>query len=219
MRWTLRILAAGGVIAAMIVMGSLRNRHPGRGPMPPASDPASQQADASDPEQNSQSRFFSRRVRARSQETKSAPAEISTATNSQIADWEEKIDEVLRSDAGTADKAAKILDMFLRLPKDGQVEAAAHAANLLPDSDYPALGRYLADTNTPAGALDVLMADLLNRPNSLKLPQLLEVARAPDHPKAGDAKGLLTLYLDHDYGTNWDAWQEQLAAWLAKDSE
>ena len=187
--------------------------------MPPASDPASQQADASDPEQNSQSRFFSRRVRARSQETKSAPAEISTATNSQIADWEEKIDEVLRSDAGTADKAAKILDMFLRLPKDGQVEAAAHAANLLPDSDYPALGRYLADTNTPAGALDVLMADLLNRPNSLKLPQLLEVARAPDHPKAGDAKGLLTLYLDHDYGTNWDAWQEQLAAWLAKDSE
>jgi len=62
--------------------------------------------------------------------------------------------------------------------------------------------------------LDVLLADALNRPNSLKLPLLLEVARQPDHPKAGEAKDLLELFLEEDHGKDWGQWQAKLEQWL-----
>jgi hypothetical protein len=58
------------------------------------------------------------------------------------------------------------------------------------------------------------MADALNRPNSLKLPALLEVARTPQHPKAGDAKEVLGFFLETDYGDDWPKWQDKVQAWL-----
>ena len=58
------------------------------------------------------------------------------------------------------------------------------------------------------------MADALNRPNSVKLPVLLQVAQESDNPKASEAKDLLELYLDEDYGTDWNQWQTKLQAWL-----
>jgi uncharacterized protein (DUF4415 family) len=43
---------------------------------------------------------------------------------------------------------------------------------------------------------------------------LLEVARDPGNPKASDAKDLLQLYLDDDYGSDWPTWQTKMEAWL-----
>jgi hypothetical protein len=84
----------------------------------------------------------------------------------------------------------------------------------VPDENYAALAGYLADAKLPEDVLDVLMADVLNRPNSLKLPALLEVARDPQHPKAGEAKDLLELFLEEDYGTDWNLWQTKTDEWL-----
>jgi len=58
------------------------------------------------------------------------------------------------------------------------------------------------------------LADALNRPNSLKLPSLLDVARDPQNPKAGEAKEVLQLFLDEDYGSDWTTWQAKMDAWL-----
>jgi len=63
---------------------------------------------------------------------------------------------------------------------------------------WPAFG----ECQLPETVLDVLMADALNRPNGVKLPLLLEVAQNPDNAKAGEAKDLLELYLDGDYGSD-----------------
>ena len=63
------------------------------------------------------------------------------------------------------------------------------------------------------------MSDALNRPNSLKLPTLLEVARTTQHPKAGDAKEMLGFFLDTDYGDDWPKWQEKLAEWLKENPD
>jgi RecJ-like exonuclease len=90
---------------------------------------------------------------------------------------------------------------------------------LLPNEEYAPLGRYLADPKTPAGVLAVLMADVLNRPNALKLPLLLEVARNPDHAKAADAKNVLELYFEHDYGADWNAWQARMQDWLKNNPD
>jgi hypothetical protein len=54
----------------------------------------------------------------------------------------------------------------------------------------------------------------LNRPNKLKLPVLVEVARDPANPKAGEAKDLLELYLEEDYGADWNIWVQKVEQWL-----
>ena len=73
---------------------------------------------------------------------------------------------------------------------------------------------YLTNASLPAAVLDILLGDVLNRPNSLKLPALLDVARTPQHPKAGEAKDFLELFLEEDYASDWDKWQAKMEEWL-----
>jgi hypothetical protein len=91
---------------------------------------------------------------------------------------------------------------------------ATHLAHLVKDADYAPLAEMLADTRQPAPVLEALFTDVLNRPNAIKLPALLEVARQPDHAKATQAREILQLYLDADYEDDWDRWQEKMTQWL-----
>ena len=81
------------------------------------------------------------------------------------------------------------------------------------------LGKLLTDSKLPEEVLDVLIVDVLNRPNSLKLPLLLEVARDTQHPKAAEAKDLLELYLEEDYGSDWNKWQAKMEQWLKENPD
>ena len=56
-------------------------------------------------------------------------------------------------------------------------------------------------------------------PNAVKLPLLLEVARTPQHPKAEEAKDLLELYLEEDYGADWNKWQANMEQWIKDNPE
>ena len=112
------------------------------------------------------------------------------------------------------DKAKQMLEMFPRLAEEGQVEVAQHLANLVADENYAPLAKFLTDTQLPESVLDVLMADVLNRPNSLKLPALLEVAKDDKNPKAPEAKDLLELFLEENYGSDWGQWQTKMNQWL-----
>ena len=143
----------------------------------------------------------------------SPPAVSATGTNL-ITDWEDKVDEILGPEGEDSEKVKKLLEMFPRLPEDGQVEVAQHLSNLVPDENYEPLGKYLKDPKLPEPVLDVLLADLLNRPNSVKLPLLIDVAREPQHAKATEAKDLLELFLEEDYGTDWTKWQAKMEEWL-----
>ena len=109
--------------------------------------------------------------------------------------------------------------MFPRLPEDGQVEVAQHLSNLVEDEDYASLGQLLKNAKLPEPVLDVLMGDLLNRPNAVKLPLFLDLARDPAHAKAEEAKDLLELYLDEDYGTDWNKWQQKMREWLKENPD
>jgi hypothetical protein len=141
--------------------------------------------------------------------TSPAPAPLPLITN-----WEDKLDEILVSSVKEDEKARKLLEMFPRLPPDGQVEIAQHLSNLVSDQDYPALERLLTNTALPEAVLTTLLNDALNRPNSLKLPALLDVARDPQNPKAREAKDILQLFLEEDYGTDWALWQTKVDQWL-----
>jgi hypothetical protein len=136
-----------------------------------------------------------------------------------ITDWEQRIDDVLGGKEDETLKAKKLLEIFPNMPEEGQVEAAQHISNLLPDEQYPALAQTLTNAHTSEAVLDVLMTDVLNRPNAIKLNTLLEVARTPDHPKAEEARDVLEVFVDEDYGQNWTAWSDAVQKWLKENPD
>ena len=136
-----------------------------------------------------------------------------------ITNWEDRIDSILTSDEEEAKKAKRMLEMFPRLPAEGQEEVAQHLSNLVPDEDYSALGQYLTNATLPESVLDVLLSDLLNRPNSIKLPLLMQVARDARNPESAEAKDLLGVFLEEDYGDNWPAWQTKMDQWLKENPD
>lgn len=149
--------------------------------------------------------------------TTGVPTLIGEATL--ITDWNEKIDSALRTAGEDRDVAKSLLQLFPRFPAEGQVEALQHISNLLPDEDYPELAKLMEDAKLPDAVLEELMMDLLNRPNKIMLPELLQVAKNSEHPKAGEAKDFLELYLEEDYGTDWNLWQTKLDEWLKANPE
>lgn len=132
---------------------------------------------------------------------------------------DQKIDEVLISDADSAEKAQKLLEALPTLPPASQVEAAQHLANLMPNTNYTALTQWITNALTPPDVSEVLTADLLNRPNSLKLPLLLQVARTAGHPWRGEAKSVLELYVQQDFGDDWGAWNQAVQDWLKENPD
>jgi hypothetical protein len=140
----------------------------------------------------------------------------SAAETAAASQWEEKVDEILRDTTETDSdmKANKLLELFPTLPAAGQLETAQHIANLISDTNYFQIASYMTNATTDPDVLDEFFADLLNRPNDVKLPMLLQIARTPEHPEAGEAKDILELYLEEDYGSNWTEWEQHVSQWL-----
>src|SRR5262249_32634658 len=140
---------------------------------------------------------------------------ISEAANSgSETNWEDKLETILNAETDDTNKVTQLFAMFPHLPVDGQTELAQHLSNLVEDEHYAQLGQLLKDARLPEPVLDVLMGDLLNRPNAVKLPMFLDLARTTDHPEASEAKDLLELYLDEDYGSDWPKWEQKMKDWL-----
>jgi len=134
------------------------------------------------------------------------------------AGWEQKLDDILISDTDEVTKAAKILALMAIAPEEGKVELAQHLVNLVQDDNYTSTGDLLTNPTTPRDVSNVLLNDLLNRNNGLKLPLLLAVARNEDHPLRTEAKDLLELFIQEDKGSNWTDWENAVDKWL-KDNQ
>ena len=210
-----KLLIAIGIIAGVVLAAVILSRQSdkGRGPEAQAAVSESNSPEAA---QTSHSRFFTRHeleppaaIAADGQSTSGSDS----ATNL-ISNWEDKVDEILGSPGSETNKVQQLLELFPKVPAAGQTEVARHLSNLLPDQDYGLLRQHLVNPDLPAEVLDVLLGDALNRPNSLKLPALLDVARNDQHPKAAEARDFLQLFLEQDYGTDWDKWQAGLDQWL-----
>lgn len=159
------------------------------------------------------------RASVRTRATNSPTVEVAVATTNLITDWEDRVGNILIDDTEVDEKARKMLELLPSFPEAGQVETAGHISNLLRDEDYAKFGAYLTNTASPAGLQDVVLADVLNRPSEIKLPLLLETARNPANAKAGEAKEMLELYLEEDYGTDWSKWDEAMKKWLKENPD
>lgn len=211
---TAKILAALAIIAAVVVaiwVGSLRQAEP-------APQTATSSVAETRPVKHNTSPFFTR-PGTKSRATNVASAEVSVASTNLMTDWEDRVDRILGDDSEVGEKARKMLELFPHFPEAGQVETAQHISNLLADEDYEKFGNYLTNSKTPESVQDVILADVLNRPNAIKLPLLLETARNPDNAKATEAKEMLELYLEEDYGTDWNKWQQEMEKWLKENPD
>jgi len=141
--------------------------------------------------------------------------QLPPANQNLITNWEERLDTILTAqEKPDSDKAKELIAMFPNLSPEAQEEIAHHISNLTPDENYAPLGQFLTNSALPEAVLDVFTEDVLNRPNSIKLPLLLDLARDPNHPKASEAKDILELFLEEDYGNDWTRWQAKLDQWL-----
>jgi hypothetical protein len=129
-------------------------------------------------------------------------------------DWEQKLDDILLSEADANTKADRILALIPTAPPDAQVELSQHLVNMVQDDHYSGAAQLLTNSVTPSAVSSVLMNDLLNRGNTLKLPMLLAVAQNNDHPLKDQALEMLELLLQQNDGTNWDQWNSSINTWL-----
>lgn len=141
--------------------------------------------------------------------------------SAESATWEGQIDDILRDTVETDSdaKAEKLLALFPSLPPEAQLEAARHIVNLTSDEHYPRIHQHVTNPVTSDEVREELFSDLLNRPNSLKLPALLDIARNPQHPETSQARDILEVYLEDDYGNDWLKWEQKMNDWLKDNSD
>jgi len=144
----------------------------------------------------------------------SASASAKPTPQNEIPAWENQIDQVLRSNVNEAQTAQILLNILPTLPEDGQIEAANHIANLLPDENYAQAKPVLLNPNMPESVLSVLFTDLMNRSDPVKLHTFLDIAKIPNHPFHEEALSDLQIYLGDDYGTDWGKWNAALEQYL-----
>jgi hypothetical protein len=82
------------------------------------------------------------------------------------------------------------------------------------DEDYAPLSSFVTNSTLPEAVLDVFVEDVFNRPNAVKLPLLLDIAQDPQHPRASEAKDVLELFLEEDFGNDWTKWHAKMDQWL-----
>jgi hypothetical protein len=144
------------------------------------------------------------------------------STNSQAANtnWEDTVDSIIGSDDPDTNKVKQLFALFPTLPPDGQEEVAQHLSNLVEDTNYAQLGNLLTNDSLPQGVLDELMSDVLNRPNTLKLPMLLTVGQDQNSPEHDEARDLLELYLGQDPSAdNWSQAGSMVTTWLQQNPD
>jgi hypothetical protein len=152
-----------------------------------------------------------------------APAPTTTvktappSTPRPLAEWETRIDQVLRLNTANETESAQLLiNMMPSLPPEGQVEAAQHISNLILDKDYDRVKPLLRNPSMPEEVHDVLFTDLMNREDGVKLPMLLDVAKQPNHPYHEEALTDLQIFLDQDNEQNWGKWDKAVKDYLQK---
>jgi hypothetical protein len=150
-------------------------------------------------------------------ETSDAPDPTEVSTNAFDPElWEERLDEILGdADDDTDRKANQLLDMMDKVNASAQEEIAGHIVNLVDDKDFVArVSKYLTNAAVPESVSSVFMNDLYNRDELIKLPLVLAVARNEKHPLRDEAKDLLELYVEEDYGTDWAKWEAATKKYL-----
>jgi uncharacterized protein YdbL (DUF1318 family) len=150
--------------------------------------------------------------------TESSPGEEMLA-EVPMQPWEEAINRILESDKENQQVATQLLGLLPTLPPDGQVEAVQHMVNLTDDESYQNAAAMLLNPATAENVAEVIYSDVLNRPNTVKLPVMVSILRTPGHRLRDETLSTLQIFLGEDLGDNPEAWNAAVQNYLAKEAQ
>jgi hypothetical protein len=131
--------------------------------------------------------------------------------------WEARIRSVLsREKATDAEKAVSLFQLLPGMPAEGAETCAEEAVRRLPNAEYRHAQAAVINPGTYGLALGVLFADLMERPDNLRLPTLVTIARNSTHPYSGPAHDNLELLLGKDFGEDWPRWDAAVREKLSR---
>lgn len=131
--------------------------------------------------------------------------------------WETSIRSIAEAPGqDDAQIGRRLLEVLPNLPVQGRETAAEEAIRRIPNAQYDLAVPAITNPNTYGLALTAMFADLMERPEAIRLPTLLKIARTPQHPLAPNARENLDSLLGDDFGTDWIRWDAAIKASLAK---
>ncbi len=123
--------------------------------------------------------------------------------------YEAALGAILQAPVPNAVKAQALFALLPQVPEESMASTAEQAAALLRDRDYARIALpWIVSPKTHGAVLGALFADLMERPDAVALPTLVEIAKTPDHPFAPSAHDNLTLLVGQDFGIDWPAWDK-----------
>jgi hypothetical protein len=132
--------------------------------------------------------------------------------------WEAPINAILESTEENDAVAMRLSALAPTLPLDGRVEATQHMVNLLGDENYQPALQKLVSLATPPEVMEVIYSDVLNRPNTVKLPVLVNVLGVPSHPLRAEALDTLQIFVGRDLGNDTQAWSAAVQEFLRAEA-
>jgi hypothetical protein len=132
--------------------------------------------------------------------------------------WEATLRQVMNTPGLTDSQVGKrLLDLLPTLPVQARATATEEAITRISNADYSQVIPTLTNPQTHSLTHAVLLTDLMARPDSIRLPVLLQIARTPQHPLAEPARDNLDGLMGQNYGTDWNRWDTAIRAALAKN--
>lgn len=135
-------------------------------------------------------------------------------------EWKAGLDAILASAEKTPQEKIQELKAFFSKLEESEAEQAVQDLTLrVQDEGYGFIKPLAVDPTLPEPVRDEFMVDMLNRPNSIKLPLFLEIARNPDHPDNESAYDSLEIFTGLKLGADWNAWEKGIATWLKENPD
>ena len=148
--------------------------------------------------------------------TFSGPLGLASAPAPVVA-WEDRLDQLLTAETDAATTVRGLVSSMRQLPPEAQEQYAAHAVNLCGDGQFGLLGEIYLNVQTPQAVTETIFSDLLNRPDTIKLPLLAKTLRNAAHPMAGKAEEILRTYIALEPGTiPPNGWEQAVDAFLKR---
>lgn len=119
---------------------------------------------------------------------------VKTAREESVDAWESAVNQLLeQEDMPTFQQARHVKEVFDKLDKEDRLDCIAHALNLLPDEQFPALCAILYDKKEDPDVLDAIFSDALNRPEEIKTRLMTELRKDREHPMYVESARILEI--------------------------
>ncbi len=213
-------LAAGLVLAAVaVISGGLiawfSNAPPQAGPPPEAVvETPIPVNDAPTPEHPLIEFPFEGGLVSESPESPAGPGPDNPGTR-----WEKELEEIVQGDSEAGGKAVRLAALMRTAPEAGRAEVFHYLAGCASNQQYGLVREILTNSQTPESVCRGAWNDLLNRPDSIRLPALLEIAANDQHPMRQQARDMLSFVLANVDATNAGQWRDLVEARLKENPE